>query len=71
MFLVYGLPGNAEHLGDLLPGPALPAGVVYLEGLKLLKQPAQGGDGAQPGTRVRAIRRGRQLWCGFHDVNLG
>jgi hypothetical protein len=46
MFLVYGLPGNAEHLGDLLPGPALPAGVVHLEGLKLLKQPAEGGDGA-------------------------
>ena len=40
VLLVDGLAGDAEHVGDLLPGPALAAGIVNLEGLELLKQPA-------------------------------
>src|SRR5579862_2437475 len=70
VLLVHGLPGHAEDLGDLLPGPAVVPGVVHLERLKLLQEPAQGGDGAKPGARVRAVGRRRQFWCLVHDVNL-
>ena len=42
-------------------------GVVHLEHLKLLQEPAQRGDGAQPGARpgarVRAAGRCGQLRC--------
>ena len=70
MLLVRGLPGHAQDLGDLLPGPAVLSCVVYLERLESLKETAQGRDGAKPGTRVRAIGRGRQCGCVLHSVNL-
>ena len=49
--------------------PCVPC-VVDLERLELLQQPAQRGHGPEPGTRVRAVRRGRQGGCVVHDVNL-
>jgi hypothetical protein len=52
VFLVDGLPGHAEDLRDLLPGPAVFPGVIDLECLELLQQPAEGGDGPESGARV-------------------
>jgi hypothetical protein len=54
VLLVDRLPGHAEDLGDLLPGPAVFPGVVDLERLELLQQPAEGGDGPEPGAAARA-----------------
>src|SRR5271165_974047 len=70
VLLVRGLPGHAEDLGDLLPGPAVGPCVVHLKRLELLQQPAEGSDGPEPGARVRAIGRGRQGGCVVHVVNL-
>jgi len=52
VLLVDRLPGHAEDLRDLLPGPAVFPGVVDLERLELLQQSAEGGDGPEPGARV-------------------
>src|SRR6185437_6101024 len=52
VLLVDGLPGHPEDLRDLLPGPAVFPCVVDLERLELLQQPAEGGDGPEPGARV-------------------
>jgi hypothetical protein len=52
VLLVDRLPGYAEDLRDLLPGPAVFPGVVDLERLELLQQPAEGGDGPEPGAGV-------------------
>jgi hypothetical protein len=52
VLLVDGLPGYAEDLRDFLPGPAVFPGVIDLERLELLQQPAEGGDGPEPGARV-------------------
>ena len=46
VFLVDGLAGDAELVGDLLPRPPLIAGVADLNGFELFGKPAQGGDGA-------------------------
>jgi len=45
VLLVHRLPGDAETLGDLLPRPALIAGVLHLEGLEALDEDPQGTDG--------------------------
>jgi len=71
VLLMHCLPGDAEDLGDLLPGPSLLPGVVHLQCLQLLQQPAKRGHGPEPGPRVRAVSSGRQGGCVFHDVNLG
>jgi hypothetical protein len=54
MLLMHGLPGYAEDLRDLLPGPAVFSCVVYLERLELLQEPAQGGDGTVLGSELSA-----------------
>src|ERR1700683_116202 len=70
VLLVYGLPGHAEDLGDVLPGPPLVPRVVDLQCLEMLEQPAESAHGPQPGTRVRAVGGRRQGGCVVHGVNL-
>ena len=71
VFLVHGLTGDAEDLGDVLPGPAELAGVAYLKHFQPVQETAQGGDGAQPGPWIRTVRRGHQRRSSVHTVNLG
>src|SRR5688572_25214446 len=45
VLLVHCLPGDAQELGDLVPRPALLAGVADLEGLQALDERPQRTDG--------------------------
>jgi len=50
---------DSEHVGDLLPGPALIPGSAYLRRLELLKQPPEGSYRPQAGLWVAVrCRRG-------------
>jgi hypothetical protein len=70
MLLVYRLLAHVERVRDVLPGPALPPGVVDLEPLERFEQPAQGDHGAQAGPGIGAARRGGQIRRLTHAVNL-
>lgn len=54
MLAVHGLPGDSETRGDVLPRPAVGAGVVDLQLLELLGERTQRGDGSQPDVWVSA-----------------
>jgi hypothetical protein len=54
VLLVHGLLAHAQRLRDLLPGPALVAGVLDLELLKRRKQRPKRGNRTQPDLRVSA-----------------
>src|SRR6266536_3804733 len=56
VFLVDRLLADLERLGDLLPGPALPPGVVHLQRFEGLRQPAQREGGPEADSRVGAAR---------------
>ncbi len=59
MLLVRRLSTDSEHVGDLLPGPALIPGSAYLRRLELLKQPPEGSYRPQAGLWVAVrCRRG-------------
>src|SRR6476646_6949122 len=66
VLLVHGLLAHAEQRTDGVPGPALGAGVAHLQGLQLVGEPAQGGDGAQPDGRVLAGRLLGDVRCSCH-----
>src|SRR5690349_2589833 len=75
MLLVDGLLADAERVGDLLPRPALGAGVADLERLERLGQPVEGDDRAQADRRVGAagavgLGRHRGGWLLFHARQL-
>ena len=62
--MVDGLLGDAKAAGDLLPGPAVGAGVVDLERLQDLQQAAQGRDRSEADLGVLTVgcrRQGRYL----------
>src|SRR5690606_40286495 len=71
VLLVDGLPAHAEADRDLLPGPALVAGVGDLEGLQPLGQLAQRADGPQPDRGVPAARLPGERHSIAHAVNVG
>ena len=52
MALVGCLPGDAEGVGDLRPGPAVGDGAGDRRALELLCQPTQGDDCSQGGFGV-------------------
>ena len=58
VLLVHCLPGDAQELGDLLPRPALVAGVADLEVLEPLHQRPQRPDRLQPDGGVPAAGSG-------------
>ena len=45
VLLVNGLLADAERVGDLLPRPALGSGVADVQGLELVEQATERGDG--------------------------
>src|SRR6266511_3883317 len=64
MLLVDSLLADPQPAGYVLPGPALGAGVVDLQGLQDLQQPAKGGDRTQADLGVMAVAghgQGRHL----------
>src|SRR3982751_6276306 len=72
MLLVDGLFADAEGVGDLLPRPALGAGVADLERLERLGEPVEGDDRAQTDRRVGTagavgLGRHRGAWLLFHS----
>src|SRR5690242_11753504 len=70
VFLVHGLLADAEEERDLLPRPAVPAGVVHLQRLQPLGELAQFARRLQPGRRVGAARRLGESHSLAHAVNL-
>ena len=70
VLLVHRLPGDAEPLGDLLPRPALIAGVLHLEGLQALDEDPQGSDGLQTHRGVPAAGGRCDLCCVRHGCQL-
>jgi hypothetical protein len=64
VLLVDGLLGDPQSAGDVLPGPALGAGVVHLEGLQDLDQAAQSRHRPQAELGVAAAG-GRGQGCGL------
>jgi len=61
VFLVYGLPGDAEDVGDGLPRQALGSRVVHVGRLQLLHKSPQRSHRAQADSGVAAIELSRQL----------
>jgi hypothetical protein len=53
VFCVNGLPGDAQGVTDLLPGPSLVSGSPYLRGLDLFGQAMQGADRPQTDSGVK------------------
>src|SRR3954454_23969889 len=70
VLLVNALAGHVERVGDLLPGPAVAAGVGDLQMLKPLKQAAQRHDSAEPNPRISTAGRRGEVGCLSHAVNL-
>src|SRR3954471_23589159 len=70
VLLVHGLPAHAEQLGDLLPRPALLAGVGDLERLETLDEGSQGPDGTEADRRVLAAGSGCHLRRVRHGCQL-
>ena len=68
MLAVDGLLGDAERVGDLLPGPALGAGVADVQGLELVEQATQRGDGPQADRGVGAVEVAREVGGGSRHV---
>lgn len=57
MLLVDGLPRDAEAVGDRLPRPPQPAGVVDMEFLQLLDEVAECRHGSKPDSGLAAVDR--------------
>src|SRR3954453_75589 len=70
VLLVDALAGHVERVGDLLPGPAVAAGVGGLQMLEPLEQAAQRDNGAQANPGISAAGRRREVGCLSHAVNL-
>jgi hypothetical protein len=71
--LVDGLFADPEPGGDVLPGPALGAGVVDLEDLQRLEQAAEGRDRSEAEVGVLAVgrrQRGGLGIGGLHGVKI-
>jgi len=62
--MVSGLPGDAEHVADVLPRPAPAAGKLDLSRLSLAEDPPQPGYRTQPGTWVLAPSQCQQIGVG-------
>ena len=70
VFLVDGLTGHVELVGDGLPGPPELAGPCHLESFELLQEPPQGRHRLQSDLRIPASRLSGQLRRIRHPVNL-
>ncbi len=69
MLLVDRLPADAEAVGDLLPRPAAPPGVVDLERFEPLDEVAQCADRPESDAGVAARGIAGELGSFGHDVN--
>src|SRR5665647_2124295 len=70
MLLMHCLPAHPEHLGDVLPGPPLAAGIGDLCALQGLGQTTQRRGGLQPHSRVSATGCRCQVSCFAHASSL-
>ena len=61
MFLVHGLPRDAEHVGDGLPRHAPGSRVVHVGHLELFHEAPERGHGAQTDSGIAAIELPSQL----------
>src|SRR3954467_6044735 len=61
VLLLHGLSADAEHLGDLLPRPAVLAGLAALERLETLDKGCHRPDGTEADRRVLAAGSGCHL----------
>ena len=69
MLLVDRLPADAEAVGDLLPRPSAPPGVVDLKHFEPLDQIAKCPDRPEADAGVAAGRIAGEFGSFGHDVN--
>jgi len=69
VLLVDSLLGDSELAGDLRPRPPEVACSVYVQGLQLLSESSEGGDGSKSDRRVAAPGAGCKIQRG-HAVNV-
>jgi hypothetical protein len=70
VLLVHRLLADFQRGRDLLPRPALPAGVADLQALETLGESAQCERGAQTGSDIGAAGRNREIVDLRHAVKV-